>query len=133
MPNLYSSTLRVMTAGQGKSYEDSAKNLDKHDEMLLKALNVPGTGMAATKDLNIYAIASSDFQPGSLEGTGASVTVRHPGYKMDIIEDDGWRRQISKEIARKKVDLLLLPSQPTGPKKRAFARVVEIIAISTEK
>ena len=43
-----------------------------------------------------------------VEATGADITVRHPGYKMDLIEDDGWRRQISKEIARKKVDLLLL-------------------------
>ena len=42
------STLRVMTTGQGKSYEDSAKNLDKHAERVLKALNVPGAGMATT-------------------------------------------------------------------------------------
>ena len=56
----------------------------------------------------VFVLANAEFQPGSLERTGAKVIVRHPGYRMILLEDIGWQKQISKEIARIRPDLLLL-------------------------
>ena len=58
-------------------------------------------------DLHIYVVGSSKFQPRSLEETGATVTRRHTGLKMIQLEDIGWRKQVAKEVARVKPDLLV--------------------------
>ena len=58
-------------------------------------------------DLHIYVVGSSKFQPRSLEETGATVSRRHTGLKMIQLEDIGWRKQVAKEVARVKPDLLV--------------------------
>ena len=42
------------------------------------------------------------------------MTVRHPGYKMSLLEDTGWSKQISKEIAKEQPDLVLLAYEGLG-------------------
>ena len=106
LPDLSGSRLKVMSTNLAKSFEDSSKNLGTHDEMLFRALGLQSTG--DHNDLKIYVLANSSFQPGSLERTGATVMVRHPGHKMILLEDIGWTKQISKEIAKVQPDLLLL-------------------------
>ena len=106
LPDLSGSRLKVMSTNLAKSFEDSSKNLGTHDEMLFRALGLQSTGDHS--DLKIYVLANSSFQPGSLERTGATVMVRHPGHKMILLEDIGWTKQISKEIAKVQPDLLLL-------------------------
>ena len=106
LPDLHEANLLTMTSGQAKAIEDSEKSLDIHDEMLLRAL-----GMSAkptiNNDLHIYVVGSSKFQPRSLEETGATVSRRHTGLKMIQLEDIGWRKQVAKEVARVKPDLLV--------------------------
>ncbi|CAE7418365.1 GIP [Symbiodinium sp. CCMP2592] len=106
LPDLSGSKLKVMPTSLAKSFEDSSKNLGTHDEMLFRALGLQSTGDHS--DLKIYVLANSSFQPGSLERTGATVMVRHPGHKIILLEDIGWTKQISKEIAKVQPDLLLL-------------------------
>ena len=96
LPDLSGSRLKVMSTNLAKSYEDSSKNLGTHDEMLFRAVGLQSTGDHS--DLKIYVLANSSFQPGSLERTGATVMVRHPGHKMILLEDIGWTKQILKEI-----------------------------------
>ena len=112
LPDLSGSRLKVMSTNLAKSYEDSSKNLGTHDEMLFRALGLQSTG--DHRDLKIYVLANSSFQPGSLERTGATVMVRHPGHKMILLEDIGWTKQISKEIAKVQPDLLLLAYEGLG-------------------
>ena len=97
-PDLQASRKSVMTSGQALQFEDSSKNLGRHDEMLCRALGLKGNFLQ--KLLKVFVLASSFFQPGAFELTGAKVTVRHPGYKMSLLEDTGWTKQISKEIAK---------------------------------
>ena len=107
LPDLYASELKVMRKDQGKMFEDSSRNLSTQDDLLMQALGLPSVttpGEAPT----VFVLANAEFQPGSLERTGAKVTVRHPGYRMILLEDIGWQKQISKEIARIRPDLLLL-------------------------
>ena len=73
LPDLYASELKVMRKDQGKLLEDSSRNLSTHDDLLMQALGIP----------------NAEFQPGSLERTGAKVIVRHPGYRMILLEDIG--------------------------------------------
>ena len=40
--------------------------------------------------------------------------MRHPGYKMSLLEDTGWTKQISKEIAKEQPDLVLLTYEGLG-------------------
>ena len=101
-----------MTSGQAQQFEDSSKNLGRHDEMLYRALGL--TGNFLQKLLKVFVLASSFFQPGAFELTGAKVTVRHPGYKMSLLEDTGWTKQISKEIAKEQPDLVLLTYEGLG-------------------
>ena len=95
-----------MTSGQAQQFEDSSKNLGRHDEMLYRALGLKGNFLQ--KLLKVFVLASSFFQPGAFEFTGAKVTVRRPGYKMSLLEDTGWTKQISKELAKEQPDLVLL-------------------------
>ena len=105
-PDLQASRKSVMTSGQALQFEDSSKNLGRHDEMLYRALGLKGNFLQ--KLLKVFVLASSLFQPGAFELTGAKVTVRHPGYKMSLVEDTGWTKQIFKEIAKEQPDLVLL-------------------------
>ena len=111
-PDLQASRKSVMTSGQAQQFEDSSKNLDRHDEMLYRALGLKGNFLK--KFLKVFVLASSFFQPGAFELTGAKVTVRHPGYKMSLLEDTGWTKQISKEIAKEQPDLVLLTYEGLG-------------------
>ena len=111
-PDLQASRKSVMTSGQAQQFEDSSKNLDRRDEMLYRALGLKGNFLK--KFLKIFVLASSFFQPGAFELTGAKVTVRHPGYKMSLLEDTGWTKQISKEIAKEQPDLVLLTYEGLG-------------------
>ena len=70
-----------MTSGQAQQFEGSSKNLDRHDEMLYRALGLQ------------LILSSSFFQPGVFELTGAKVTARRSGYKMSLLEDTGWTKQ----------------------------------------
>ncbi|CAE7211787.1 RE1 [Symbiodinium sp. CCMP2592] len=107
LPDLMASDLKVMKKETGKMFEDSCKNLNTHDDLLMQALGLPSVAITGEPP-TIFALASSEFQPGSLERTGAKVIVRHPGYRMILLEDIGWQKQISKEIAKIRPDLLLL-------------------------
>ncbi|CAE7834664.1 unnamed protein product [Symbiodinium sp. CCMP2592] len=107
LPDLMASDLKVMKKETGKMFEDSCKNLNTHDDLLMQALGLPSVAITGDPP-TIFALASSEFQPGSLERTGAKVIVRHPGYRMILLEDIGWQKQISKEIAKIRPDLLLL-------------------------
>ncbi|CAE7832525.1 GIP [Symbiodinium sp. CCMP2592] len=107
LPDLMASDLKVMKKETGKMFEDSCKNLNTHDDLLMQALGLPSVAITGEPP-TIYALANSEFQPGSLERTGAKVIVRHPGYRMILLEDIGWQKQISKEIAKIRPDLLLL-------------------------
>ncbi|CAE7692632.1 RE1 [Symbiodinium sp. CCMP2592] len=107
LPDLMASDLKVMKKETGKMFEDSCKNLNRHDDLLMQALGLPSVAITGDPP-TIFALASSEFQPGSLERTGAKVIVRHPGYRMILLEDIGWQKQISKEIAKIRPDLLLL-------------------------
>ena len=111
-PDLQASRKSVMTSGQAQQFEDFSKNLDRHDEMLYRALGLKGNFLK--KFLKVFVLASSFFQPGAFELTGAKVTVRHPGYKMSLLEDTGWTKQISKEIAKEQPDLVLLTYEGLG-------------------
>ena len=111
-PDLQASRKSVMTSGRAQQFEDSSKNLDRHDEMLYRALGLKGNFLK--KFLKVFVLASSFFQPGACELTSAKVTVRHPGYKMSLLEDTGWTRQISKEIAKEQPDLVLLTYEGLG-------------------
>ena len=101
-----------MTSGQALQFEDSSKNLGRHDEMLYRALGLKGNFLQQL--LKVFVLASSFFQPGAFELTGAKVTVRHPGYKMSLLEDTGWTKQISKEIAKEQPDQVLLTYEGLG-------------------
>ena len=101
-----------MTSGQALKFEDSSKSLGHHDEVLYRALGLKGNFLQ--KFLKVFVLASSFFQPGAFELTGAKVTVRHPGYKMSLLEDVGWTKQISKEIAKEQPDLVLLTYEGLG-------------------
>ncbi|CAE7200469.1 GIP [Symbiodinium sp. CCMP2592] len=107
LPDLMASDLKVMKKETGKMFEDSCKNLNTHDDLLMQALGLPSAAITGDPP-TIFALANSEFQPGSLERTGAKVIVRHPGYRMILLEDIGWQKQISKEIAKIRPDLLLL-------------------------
>ena len=89
--------LGAMTSGENKT--------TSNDEMLCRAI---GMDSAAENDLSIYMIASSDFQPGSLEKIGARCNVRRLGHRMILLEDIGWQQQVAKEVDRLQPDLLVV-------------------------
>ena len=97
-PDLQASRKSVMTSGQAQQFEDSSKNLGRHDEMLYIALGLKGNFLQ--KLLKVFVLASSFFQPGAFELTGAKVTVRHPGYKMSLLEDTGWTKKSLRRLQR---------------------------------
>ena len=96
-----------MTSGQAQQFEDSSKNLGRHDEVLYRALGLKGNFLQ--KFLKVFVLASSFFQ-----FTGAKGIVRHPGYKMSLLEDTGWTKQISNKIAKEQPDLVLLTYEGLG-------------------
>ncbi|CAE6970919.1 unnamed protein product [Symbiodinium sp. CCMP2592] len=101
LPDLHASDLKLMKQETWLMFEDSSRNFNTHDDLLMQALGLPS--------VTIFVLANAEFQPGSLERTGARVIVRHPGCRMILLEDVGWQnqKQIAKEIAKTRHDFLL--------------------------
>ena len=78
MPQLHSSTLRVMTNGERRMFEDASRHLEEQEMLLYNSLEIPSYTKVTQKC--IYVIAKEDFQPRTLKESGYKILRRHPNY-----------------------------------------------------
>ena len=87
---MHSSTLKVMTNGERRMFEDASVGLEAQEMLLYNTLEIPSY-TKVTQEC-IYVLANESFQPRTLKESGYKIIRRHPNYG-----GEKWRSLISRE------------------------------------